>query len=350
MVDGLIIPDIVQTLDGDGGVGKSTAMMQVSVAVPAGKPIFERETSQRPVWFITDEDVEDDIQPVMMAMAAELDVNLADLPLEVSSLLDFDIAIADIDDNGKVKLLAFHHFLDTMLAERRGYLVVLDCLNDIAQMPEAGRAAPNAFFKKVMTPLCKKHGVTMMVLAHPSKAAMISGAWYSGSTGYKTAVRHKLVMKLVDPKDIYGPRTLETLKKNWGKRSPPITLSWQRGIFILDRDDATGAVKYRTVVRKILEVIEDGGRVARSNQADCTTPKTLAADILDTEGAKLTTAKDVSAFMRRAEAEGVLKYVEATNHHEKAHFERGDNAGDFGATDDDFSGDPADMDPDASID
>jgi RecA-family ATPase len=314
--------------------------MQMVVAVTAGKPIFERATSQRPAWFITDEDDEDDIKPVMVAMAEDLEVKFADLPLEVSSLLDHDISIADIDDNGKVELLAFYRYLDKKLATRRGSLVVIDCLNDIAIMQEAGRAAPNAFFKKVMTPLCKKHGVTILILAHPSKAAMISGAWYSGSTGYKTAVRHKLVMKLVDPKDIYGPRTLETLKKNWGKRSPPITLTWQRGIFILDRDDATGAMKYRTVVRKILEVIGDGGRVARSNQADCTTPKTLAADIVDAEGATLTTAKDVSAFMRRAEAEGVLKYIEAIGHHEKSHFEAGDNADDFGTIDDTADDDP----------
>lgn len=328
IVEGLILDGIVQTLDGDGGVGKSTAMLQASTAIAAGGPIFDRATSQRPVWFITHEDDEQDLQPVMLAMAKELGVNLADLPLEVSSLLDHDIAIADIDDNGKVKLLAFYRYLDKMLATRRGSLVVLDCLADIAQMQEAGRLAPNAFFKKVMTGLCKRHGVAIMILAHPSKAAMITGAWYSGGTGYKTAVRHKLVMKLVDPKDIYGARTLETLKKNWGKRSPPVTLSWQGGIFILDRDDATGVVKYRTVVRKILELIEGGGRVARSNQADCAKPKTLADDIRDAEGGKLVTAKEVQAFMRRAEADHVLKYFEATNH-SGAHYETGDNAASF---------------------
>ena len=333
IVDGLILADIVQTLDGDGGVGKSTIMVQASVAVAAGEPIFDRATSQRPVWFITHEDDEQDLKPVFQATADALGVKLDDLPLEVSSLLDHDIAIADIDDNGKVKELAFYRYLDKMLAERRGYLIVLDCLADIAQMQEAGRLAPNAFFKTVMTGLCKRHGVTIMILAHPSKAAMVSGAWYSGGTGYKTAVRNKLVMKLVDSKDIYGPRTLETLKKNWGKRSPPITLTWQRGIFIIDRDDATGAVKYRTVVRKILELIEAGSRVARNNQADCTTPKTLATDIRDAEGVKLVTAKDVAAFMRRAEAEGVLKYFEATNH-SGAHYKRGNNAVDFGTDDD----------------
>src|ERR1035437_1214196 len=341
IVEGLIHDGIVQTVDGDGGTGKSTVMMQCSTAIAAGLKIFDRATSQRPGWFITHEDDEQDLQPVMMAMADELGVKLADLPLEVSSLLDHDIAIADIADNGKVKLLAFYRYLDKMLAARRGSFVVLDCLADIAQMQEAGRLAPNAFFKTVMTGVCKRHGVTIMILAHPSKAAMISGAWYSGGTGYKTAVRHKLVMKLVDPKDIYGPRTLETLKKNWGKRSPPITLTWQRGIFIIDRDDATGAVKYRTVVRKILELIEAGSRVARNNQAECTTPKTLAADILDTEGAKLTTTKDVVTYMRRAEAEGVLKYIEAVDR-VKAHYETGDNAASFGAIEDTDSADDAD--------
>jgi RecA-family ATPase len=349
VVAGLILPNIVQTIDGDGGVGKSTIMMQMSVAIAAGKPIFERETVQRPVWFITDEDEEQDVQSVMMAMATELGVNLADLPLEVSSLLEDDIAIADIDDNGKVKELAFFRYLDKMLAERRGSLVVIDCLADIALMKEAGRLAPNAFFKKVMGRLCKKHGVEIMILAHPSKASMADGSWASGSTAYRTAVRHKLVMKLVDPKNIYGPRTLETLKKNWGKPSKPITLTWQRGIFILDRDDATGAMKYRTVVRKILELIKDGKRVARNNQADCATPNTLATDIIDAEGAKLTTAKDVATYMRKAEAEGVLKYIEGFGK-DKAHYERGDKADVFGATEDDFSGDPADTDADASMD
>jgi hypothetical protein len=331
VVEGLILPGIVQTIDGDGGVGKSTVMAQISVAVAAGKPIFGRDTDQRGVWFISHEDEERDLQSVMLAMAKELEVTPSDAPVEVSSLLDYDIAIADIDDTGKIKPLAFCRYLEAELATRRGSLVVIDCLADIARMAEAGRLAPNAFFKTVMTGLCRKYGVTIIITAHPSKASMVDGSWSSGSTAYRTALRNKLVMKLVERGDIYGPRTLETLKKNWGKPSPPLTLTWQQGVFILDREDVTGVQKYRIVIRKILELIETGVTVARTNQSDAAyTPKSLATDLHDSEGGRLVTGKDVSAFMRRAEADGVLKYVTGTRT-TKAHYVRGDNAGDFNA-------------------
>jgi len=271
---------------------------------------------------------EQDLQPIMLRMAEVLEVKLADLPLEVSSLLEHDISIADINNENKVKLLAFYRYLEKQLAKRRGCFVVIDCLADIAQMKESGRLAPNAFFKTVMTGLCKRFGVIIIVLAHLSKAAMLDGSWYSGGTGYKTSLRNKLVMKLVDKDDIYGPRTLETLKKNWGAPSAPITLTWQRGIFILDRDDPKTAEKSKIVIARILELIDSGQKVARNNQADGWTPKTLAGDIVDADGGKLVNAKDVSKIMLAAERRGILKYFEATKHG-NAHYERGTAADDF---------------------
>ena len=113
----------------------------------------------------------------------------------------------------------FYEALEAKLKDTRGLFVVLDCRSDVVQMNEILREPPNAFYKAVLTPLCKKHGCTILVLCHPSKASMSDGSWYSGGTGNKSSLRNKLVMRLEDPNGPdTGPRVLEVLKRNQGAR------------------------------------------------------------------------------------------------------------------------------------
>ena len=58
-LDKLIREGLPQTLDGDGGIGKSNVAIGVTVAVGAGVEIFGKATLQKPCLYVTHEDDED---------------------------------------------------------------------------------------------------------------------------------------------------------------------------------------------------------------------------------------------------------------------------------------------------
>jgi hypothetical protein len=324
-VDDLIMQGVVNMLYGDGGTGKTTVAIQIGVAVSAGVNIFGRKTIQAPVLLVLAEDSAGETKPRAAAAINDLDIkNPNDLALEVWNLPGHDISIARINEEGTIALLPFYYKLEEKLKAKPGLFVVLDSLVDIAQMGEAQRLGPNAFFKKVLTGLCVKYGATLLVLGHPSKAAMADGTYYSGSTAYRNAVRNMIVMKVEKGEPF---RSLERLKNNYAADDTAIKLTWCDGIFVPPTDEAIAATvrgKYQVVVKTILDLVGRGINVARSNRGEGETPKSVAK-FITTSPASTTrvTAREVEDFMRDAIRIGDLKYVEAYGR-TKAHFEPGD--------------------------
>jgi len=56
---------------------------------------------------------------------------------------------------------------------------VLDTVVDVAVLDENARVPVNALAKKVLGQLCRNSGATILVTAHPSKASLESGAYYT---------------------------------------------------------------------------------------------------------------------------------------------------------------------------
>ena len=320
----LIMAGVPQTLDGDGGIGKSNASVGAGVGVAAGKPIFGRTTIQGPVLFITHEDPLRDLQAIARGYADYLGVNLAELPIEWWSLLEHDINLATVDDKGAWKPGPFYEAFESKLIEsEKGLFIVLDCRSDVVQMNEVLREPPNTFYKTILTPLCQRYGCTILVLCHPSKAAMNDGSYYSGGTGNKSALRNKLVMKLADEApdaDPLGPRVLDVLKRNRGTRDKTavrLTFDPVREIYVADEDETVQGDKratYELVIRAVLELIgKEGVRVVRSAKGDGRSPKDVAAYINRAAYApdKPITRKVVAEMLALAEDNGALVYVDA---------------------------------------
>jgi len=315
-IDMLIRADRPQTLDGDGGIGKSVVSVGMSVARSAGVPIFGFKTIPGPCLFITHEDDADDLQAMAKAYATYLKVNLADLPLDWWPLLENDICLATVDDRGGWEKGPFYDTLESRL--KPGLFVVLDCRSDVVQMSEHLREPPNTFYKTILTPLCKKYHCAILVLCHPSKAGIADGSMYSGGTGNKSALRNKLVMKLEDPKNEDGPRLFGVLKRNRGKRRNLIRLSFdvEREIYVADDDAAVQEGQRETfelVIAAVLELVAlPGVRVMRSGKGDGRSPKDVA-DYINREKKpeKSITGKVVADMLKLAEETGRLVYQEA---------------------------------------
>ncbi len=322
-----VLEGVVNMLYGDGGVGKTTAAEQLGVAVAAGKPIFGRKTIQGPVMFVLAEDDYAVTKGRIEAQCKTFGVKLEDLPIQIWCLPGHDIALARINDDGAAKKLAFYDALAAQLKKTPGAFVVLDSLADIAEMSEKDRLPANTFLKKVLGSFCAKLSATILVLGHPSKAAMADGSYHSGSTAFRNAVRNMLVMKPV--KDSPAFRTLAVHKSNYGP-AVEIKLLWTGGIFkTLDSDEVqkSEAVKADVVMEQVFRLIDNGSYVSKTNQAAGYTPKDIAK-LVNKLGKFSITDHEVKDILLAAEADRVIKYIYG---HSKtpAHFERRSAAVDF---------------------
>ena len=337
IIEGMLLEGKPQTIDGDGGVGKSTVGAQAAVHRAAGKPMFGRKVKQGNAIFITHEDDYNVVKARMEATAKYLglpEVNgsrLRGLPLRVICNLEDDLRIAVIEDSGKWTKGPFYDTLDELMGEMPGALVFMDCLEDFKEGDFlTKRAVPNAFYKVVLAQLAKRHNkATPVMLCHPSKAAMESGDFYEGNTANRTAVRGKLVMKLVSKKDVDGPRWFGNLKRQYGPNGGLVKVVFndEYGIFTPDTDPnltAETLEAYATIVEKALELIKQGITVCKHNQSSGQGPSAIAKAIAEDDPDALEPdPKDVIAALEWGERRGKIRHIPSNkNKRIKEHYER----------------------------
>lgn len=341
VLDGLIMKGVVNTFNADGGTGKTTVSTQVGVAAWAGQQIFGRKTGEPcPVLLVLGEDGEGITQARVDAQLSALFDPFGDLPIirkddgtwgavkenfppfRTWCLPGQDMGLAKISNEGVIKLLPFYNRLDAqMTTTGPGAFVVLDSLVDIVQMDMSLPAPANAFFKRLLTGLCQKHKATILVLAHPSKAAMADRSWSHGTLAMKNAVRNSIAMRKIDGQQY---RLLWSLKHNYGG-DDELRLYFEKPIFTLTKpsDSANPTVRREAAILEyIIELIRDGTvPVVMVNQGGGMKPRDIAKALNDSGAMKPEcTWKDVQSVMMSARRNKVLRYIDGDKH-VKAHFE-----------------------------
>jgi hypothetical protein len=325
LVEGWIMKGYPNTFNADGGTGKTTVSTQFAVGVSVGIPVLGRATMQAPVLLVLCEDGEGVTQERITAAiereAALNGIDPATLPITTWCLLGHDVTLAKISDQGIIKELPFYKRLDEQMAKMPGCFVVLDSLIDVVQMEMKDPAPANAFFKKLLTGLCRKHNATILVLAHPSKASMQDGSWSHGSLAFKNAVRQGIAMRIVPGQQ---HRVLWSLKHNYGG-DDETKLYFEYPLFTLTSpsDSANPAVRLDAAILEcVIGLIREGkGSVTRNNRGGGTTPR-MIADQLNASGMTPATVtwQRVQTVMVTAERNGVLRYVKGYGKTE-AHYE-----------------------------
>jgi hypothetical protein len=158
---------------------------------------------------------------------------------------------------------------------------------------------------------------------------MESGDYYEGGTANRTAVRGKLVMKLVAKKDQDGPRWFGNLKRQYGPNGGLVKVVFNNeyGIFTLDTDPnltAETIETYSKIVAKALELIDRGIVVCKYNQSSGQGPTAIAKAMgEDDPDALEPDPKDVVAALEWGERRGKIKHVPSNrNKHVREHYER----------------------------
>ena len=256
LLDGVIPMGAVTLLSGDGGNGKSLMALQLAASVASGTAWLGRDVRCGKALFLSAEDPEDELHRRMVdvANAQALSLDGYEGNLLVCSLVDGDPILAELDKTKVLKPSALYKkLLKTVRAEKPD-LVVLDTLANFFPGNENDRAQVMRFVNMIKAIAAK--GCAVVVLAHPSKNGLQSGAGDSGSTAWNNGVRSRLYLdKIVENAKETNPnrRRISQKKNNYGPTDFAIAVEWAAGTY---RPVKWGGRKRRSARAKFLELVD----------------------------------------------------------------------------------------------
>lgn len=242
------IPDLnVTLLTGQGGVGKTLLMQQLSVATVLGRDWIGELPEPGPVLFITAEDDNDELHFRYDRIAAHYGATfneLADGGLSLLSLAGREAAMAVADNRGIVRPTELFHTMARTAKAIRPRWIGLDTASDIFVVNERDRSQVRQCIS-LLRGVALSVGCAVILLSHPSLTGISSGTGLSGSTAWHNSVRSRLYLKTDKPKngkddeaeeiDATAGRTLEFQKSNYSALARPVRLTWRDGLLVHDQ-------------------------------------------------------------------------------------------------------------------
>ncbi len=243
---GDVIPRGTSTLlTGLGGTGKSLLAVQLACACAAGVEWLGRPVARVPVVAVLCEDDAPEIHRRVAAIAAGLSIGLADLDaLHVALGSSVDPTLFEAVDGAPTgKWLPRLAEIEALVERHGAGLLVVDTLGDVFAGNENARRHVREFLAG-LNRLAAANNCAVIVVAHPSKSAVATGAGFSGSTAWLGGVRALLSLER-PASDGYGAgcgpdaRVLKLLKSNYSPAGLEIGLRYAGGMFA--PSDAPGA-------------------------------------------------------------------------------------------------------------
>ncbi len=312
-----VVKGEVNLVFGDGGVGKSLLALHMAASVAGGIMLFGNPTIRMSVIGLFAEDGEGEVQRRLFQIRCDLGLTAnPDLQIKLWCRPREDTMLAIIDDNGIVTEQPRLQMLRTELEKTGPALVILDSLADLFALNESLRLPVNAALKRVLGSLCRDFGATVIVLAHPSKASMVDGSHYSGSTAFNNAVRQRLTLEIIRddaPPDGPPPRCLSVAKSNYG---PLVEKTlWFYGATIQEQPRGPAVSvdeEKQKVLQTVLSLIDKGVRIVNRNGSvgGARTLNDLAKTIREQHGMAMTAVR-VKDHLRQFVDAGILTYREA---------------------------------------
>lgn len=204
IVQDWIIEGAVNSLYGDGGVGKTLLAQQLGASVSLGVHWIGLETKKGSVMAILCEDEKDELWRRHNDIKAALGYAIGN-PFD-----DFHLwprvgesnLIVTWDRDGTAKLSAFYEDLVAEIRDKQPSLLILDTLADIYGGNEIDRVQVNYFIKTVLGGLIRERGpeapLTVLLLGHPSVSGKADGRGFSGSTAWNNSVRSRMYLQKPD--------------------------------------------------------------------------------------------------------------------------------------------------------
>lgn len=297
---------------GEGGIGKSTAAMQLAFACVTGQKWFGLPVKKGPAFYLGSEDDEDELHRRLDAIASNTFLTtpsgLARRGLHVASFAGRSMLLARIDEDGDMVPTELYYRLFYQAAEVRPVVIVLDPLHDIYPGQESDRGRVSEF-GGLLRNLALASGAAVIVNAHPSQSGAHSGSGTSGSTSWHGTFRARLFMR-PDP-DYPDVRLIEFKKNQYARRGESIRVRYENGIFVRDvqSDEAAepGAADQRDdqLFLALLDRFEQAGRKVCDKVGTSYAPAKFA-DEPEAKAARLS-KKALGAAMSRLFATGQIR-------------------------------------------
>jgi RecA-family ATPase len=275
----------VTLLSGEGSIGKSLLLMQLSGAgVLSNKSWIGTMPLSGPVLYVSCEEDDDEIRRRMDAVAIHLDSSRREMQehgLRVLSFAGKDAILAQPDRNGIVRPTALFGQLRDGALQLRPKLIILDAAADVFGGKENERAQTRQFIT-LLRGLAVDADAAVVMVAHPSLTGIASDTGLSGTTAWHNSVRARMYFKPA-PGDDSALRVLEVKKNNYGPVSESVLLRWKEGIYVVESrpgtlDQLAAEAEIDHLFLNLLRRFTEGGRNVSDRKSPTHAPSMFARE------------------------------------------------------------------------
>jgi RecA-family ATPase len=224
----------ITLLSGQGGIGKSVLLMQLSGAVALGSDWVGTRLEKGPVFYVNCEEEDAEIRHRLQAVAdylASTRKAMHDCGLRFLSFAGKDATLGHPDRNGIIHpTQLFERIREDALA-LRPRLICIDTVADVFAGKEIDRAQVRQFIT-MLRGLAIETNSSVVISAHPSLTGISTDTGLSGSTAWHNSVRARIYVKAAEGDS--GLHMLEFRKNNYGPVSETILLRWRDGVYVAE--------------------------------------------------------------------------------------------------------------------
>jgi RecA-family ATPase len=275
LVEGAIPHENVTLLSGDGGLGKTILALMLGMSAATKTDWLGFPTMQGPFLYIGAEDDDDEIHRRLDQIRVEMGTKWDELAdFHFKSLVGEDAIMATFDrTNQTMRATQVLLGLEQRIKDLGAVACVIDTSADVFGGDEINRTQVRQFIS-LLRAICRRQHVTIVLLSHPSVAGMASGSGISGSTAWNNSVRSRLYLEADG-----DARILRFMKSNYGPKGKPLSLVYERGLFVHDvaKSGKTPA-EADAMFLLMLDKYEEQGRPVCTNYAANYAPKVFASD------------------------------------------------------------------------
>jgi hypothetical protein len=219
-------------LSGEGAVGKSITLLQLSVAHWLARDWLRSMPEPGPVLLVNCEDEADELvrrlDPILKSYHAKFSDVAAGL--HVFSLANQDPLLAVPDRTGRIMPTPLYAQLLERARIVQPICIVIDNVADVFGGSEIDRSQVRQFVALMRQIAIAANGYVIMS-SHPSLAGIASKSGLSGSTQWHNSVRARAYIH-VEAGDQSGTRVLEFMKSNYSALSERVELVWSNGLYV----------------------------------------------------------------------------------------------------------------------
>jgi RecA-family ATPase len=274
----------VSSMSGEGAIGKSLLLMQLSAAVVLGKEWIGTLPEPGPALYFNAEEDDDEVRRRLEDVARQLGAtrrDMIDRGLRFLSFAGRDALLAQPDRFGLMWPTALFERLKREALQLRPRLIVFDTVADCFGGKENDRAQTRQFIT-MLRGLAIDANSAVIMSSHPSLTGISTDTGLSGNTGWHNSVRARMYFKPA-PGDDTSLRVLEVKKNNYGPLTENILLRWREGVYVVEPGKGTfermaAEAELDHLFIKLLRRLDEQGRNVSDKVSPSYAPSVFAGE------------------------------------------------------------------------